>query len=424
MKVLLINTSESAGGAAIAASRLCDSLNRHGVQAKFLVRDKETDSTTTFRVPTSGFHELLLKAAFLWERFRIWMANGFHRKGLFSVDLGVGAASIVNTPEFREADIIHLHWINQGFLSLAELRRILRSGKPIIWTMHDMWPATAICHHARDCNNFHTHCHDCPQLRHPAAHDLSWKVFDQKAATYSEGRITFVGCSQWMADQARQSRLLGGFDVTCIPNTYDHHIFCPGSQEEARRHFTLPKRLRLLLFACQKVTNPRKGLDYLFTALRSQRLQAWQGRLALVVVGQMAEEVAERIPLPVHTLDYIDDPAEMAELYRAVDLFVTPSLEENLPNTIMEAMACGTPCVGFNVGGVPEMIDHTFNGYVARYCDADDLAKGIDHILSDLQYSDLSAAAAKKASTIWNEQQVTQMYIELYEQQLHKSPTP
>lgn len=416
MKVLLINTSETAGGAAIAASRLCDSLNRHGVQAKLLVRDKQTQRVTTIRVPSRGLRGLWLRGAFLWERFRVWWANRFHREGLFAVDLGVGGACVVNTPEFREADIIHLHWVNQGFLSLGELRRILASGKPVVWTMHDMWPATSICHHARECTHFHTHCHDCPQLRYPSSHDLSWKVFDQKATAYSEGRITFVGCSQWIADQARQSRLLGGFDITSIPNTYDHHIFCPGSKDEARRRFTLPKRLSLLLFVCQKVTNPRKGLDYLFTALRSPCLQAWQGRLALVVVGQMAEDIAERMPMPIYTMDYISDPADMAELYRAVDLFVTPSLEDNLPNTLMEAMACGTPCVGFNVGGIPEMIEHGVNGYVARYRDADDLAHGIDRVLSTPDYPKLSAAAARKAAANWNEERVTARYVQLYEQ--------
>lgn len=414
MKVLLINTSETAGGAAIAASRLCDTLNRHGVQAKLLVRDKQSDRPTTCQVPTGGLHSLRLQAAFLWERFRIWMANGFHRQGLFAVDLGVGGASIVDTPAFREADIIHLHWVNQGFLSLAELRRILQSGKPIVWTLHDLWPATAICHYPGQCPHFHTHCHDCPQLQRPSAHDLSWRVFDQKAATYAEGRITFVGCSRWIAGQARQSRLLGASGITSIPNTYDHHIFCPGDRDQARQRFALPRRLRLLLFVCQKVTDPRKGLDHLFAALRSQRLHAWQGRLALVVVGQMAEEIAERIPLPVHTLDYLSDPADMAELYRAVDLFVTPSLEDNLPNTLMEALACGTPCVGFDVGGIPEMIDHGHNGYVARYRDADDLARGIDQVLSDPHYDQLATNAAQKATTTWNEDTITDAYTALY----------
>lgn len=415
MKVLVVNTSEMAGGAAIAACRLTEALNRHGVKARLLVRDKQSERTTTCVVPSKGLQGMLLKWAFLWERARVWMANRFHQKGLWHVDLGIGGADIVSTSEFRDADIIHLHWVNQGFLSLKELRRILRSGKPVIWTMHDMWPCTAICHHARDCNRFQGHCQECPQLLYPSRRDLSFWVFDRKATIYPEGNLTFVACSEWLASEARKSRLLAGKEVISIPNTYNHHAFCPGSQEEARRRFTLPKNLRLLLFACQKVTNERKGLDYLFEALRSEPIHQWQGRLGLVVVGEMAEDVAYSVPFPIYRQDYINEEEDMALLYRAVDLFVTPSLEENLPNTIMEAMACATPCVGFDIGGIPEMIDHEKNGYVARYRDAEDLARGINFVLDEKRYDELSANAAHKAVEAWNEESVVRKHIELYE---------
>jgi glycosyltransferase involved in cell wall biosynthesis len=415
MKVLVVNTSEMAGGAAIAACRLTEALNRHGVKARLLVRDKQSERTTTCVVPSKGLQGMLLKWAFLWERARVWMANRFHQKGLWHVDLGIGGADIVSTSEFRDADIIHLHWVNQGFLSLKELRRILRSGKPVIWTMHDMWPCTAICHHARDCNRFQGHCQECPQLLYPSRRDLSFWVFDRKATIYPEGNLTFVACSEWLASEARKSRLLAGKEVISIPNTYNHHAFCPGSQEKARRRFTLPKNLRLLLFACQKVTNERKGLDYLFEALRSEPIHQWQGRLGLVVVGEMAEDVAYSVPFPIYRQDYINEEEDMALLYRAVDLFVTPSLEENLPNTIMEAMACATPCVGFDIGGIPEMIDHEKNGYVARYRDAEDLARGINFVLDEERYDELSANAAHKAVEAWNEESVVRKHIELYE---------
>lgn len=414
MKVLLINTSEMDGGAAIAANRLTDVLNRHDVQAQLLVRDKQSRRPTTHQLSHYGWRGFVLRVAFFWERFCVWAINHFHRKGLWSVDLGIGGASIVTRTEFKNADIIHLHWVNQGFLSLSELRRILRSGKPVVWTMHDMWPCTGICHHARECTQFHTHCMDCPQLRHPSNRDRSYWVFDRKASIYPEGRIVFVGCSQWMANEARKSRLLAGKEIFSIPNTYNREAFRPGSQEEARIQFTLPRHLKLVLFACQKVTNPRKGLDLLLKALNTPIIQEWQGHLGIVVVGQMSDEFAARIPYPLHTLGYIDNEEDMATLYRAADVFVTPSLEENLPNTIMEAMACGTPCVGFDIGGVPEMIDHQKNGYVACYRDAEDLAKGIDYVLNDERYSTLASAAAAKAVRVWNEDIVAQQHIDLY----------
>ncbi len=403
------------GGAAIAACRLTDVLNRHGVQATLLVRDKQSSRPTTHQLPKYGWRGLKLRFAFLWERFCVWTTNFFHRKGLWAVDLGIGGASVVGRRDFREADIIHLHWVNQGLLSLSELRRILRSGKPVVWTMHDMWPCTGICHHARECVQFHTHCMNCPRLHFPSRGDRSFLVYDRKAAIYPEGRLVFVGCSKWMADEARKSRLTSGNEVLSIPNTYNHNAFCPGLQMEGRLQFTLPRSLKLILFASQKVTNPRKGLDLLLQALNTPVIQKWQGKLGIVVVGQMADEVAARIPYPLHPLTYIKKEEEMAALYRAADVFVTPSLEENLPNTIMESMACGTPCVGFEIGGIPEMIDHQKNGYVARYRDAEDLAAGIDYVLSDENHDRLGAAAAAKAEELWNEDMVAKQYIDLYE---------
>ena len=413
MRVLIVNTSELTGGAAIAASRLTDALNRHGVDAKMLVRDKQTSRATTLRLP----QRLRLRAAFLSERLGIWAVNGFRRAGLWAVDSASSGVDITHLPAFREADIIHLHWVNQGLLSLDQIGKILDSGKPVVWTMHDMWPCTAICHHACDCQHFHTHCHDCPQLQRPAANDLSWLVFERKMRTYAHARMTFVACSQWLAGEARKSALLREHDICSIPNTYDSALFHPASQAEARRRFGLPAQGKLLLFACQKVTNSRKGLDILFDALQSSQLSQLTEDLRLVVVGQMAEGVQHRLPFPVHAIVYLSAPADMAALYQAVDVFVTPSLEENLPNTIMEAMACGTPCVGFRIGGIPEMVSHLQNGYVARYRDADDLACGILHCLEH-QQSFAQQAAAHAAAT-WNEEVVAHQHIALYERLNH-----
>lgn len=415
MRVLLVNTSELIGGAAIAASRLTDVLNRHGVEARLLVRDRQTSRAATLRLP----QRLRLRAAFLWERLRIWMVNGFRREGLWSVDSACCGVDITSLPAFREADLIHLHWVNQGLLSMAQIEKILGSGKPVVWTMHDMWPCTAVCHHARDCRHFHTHCHDCPQLLRPAAHDLSWQVFSAKERAYARAKINFVACSQWLAGEARKSALLQQHTICSIPNTYDSALFHPASQAEARRRLGLPAQVPLLLFACQKVTNSRKGLDILFEALQSPLLAQASADLHLVVVGEMAEGLQRQLPFPVHAIGYLSAEADMAALYQAASVFVTPSLEENLPNTIMEAMASGTPCVGFSIGGIPEMIDHLANGYVARYRDIDDLAQGIRYVLENRER--LSRNAVGKAVATWNEETVARQYISLYQSLIHHS---
>ncbi len=394
MRVLIVNTSERTGGAAIAANRLCQALNDNGVKATMMVRDKQTDSLTTVSVPCPRWH-------FLWERMRILLANRFSRRNLWQADIANTGVDITTTKEFQEADVIHLHWINQGFLSLDSIEKIIRSGKGIIWTLHDQWPYTAICHYADKCDRYHDHCHDCPLLANPSRTDLSYQVFNKKQRLWSESGITLVGCSQWIADGARQSDLTRNLHITTIPNPIPADIFHPMPQAEVRRQLGLPTDKPLILFVCQKVTDERKGMKYLLEALKKVE------GAELVVAGN--NTLGE---LPCHAVGYIDDERQMAKYYAAADVFVTPSLQDNLPNTIAEAMSCGTPCVGFNVGGIPEMIHHQADGYVAQLRDADDLAEGIRYLLT---HPELREAAAHTAAKTYNPSRVALAYIKEYE---------
>lgn len=415
MKVLLVNTSERTGGAAVAASRLMEALKGHGIKARLLVRDKQTESIS---VMTPESSKLLQKWAFLRERLAIWTANRFKKKNLFAVDIANAGTDITRLPEFQQADLIHLHWINQGMLSLKEIGRILASGKPVVWTMHDMWPCTGICHHARECTNYRTACHHCPYLEGSGKKDLSYRTFRRKLELYRGNRIHFVACSHWLEELARTSALLQGQPVTSIPNPIDIHTFCPRNREEARTRCRLPQGGKLMLFGSVKVTDKRKGIDYLVEACRllDAARPGLKERPGIVVFGHRSAELEQLLPFRVHALDYIADEHRLADLYNAVDLYVTPSLEENLPNTIMEAMACGTPCVGFRIGGIPEMIDHLENGYVAQYRSAEDLAKGIRYVLENEDYDNLSRQAHHKAASRYAEDTVARQYIELYQQ--------
>lgn len=391
MRVLIVNTSERTGGAAIAANRLMHALKAESVEVSMLTRRNH--------YPFS-----LKPLAFYWERTRIFLANGFSKKRLWYVDIANCGEDITRTREFQEADVIHLHYINQGFLSLGVIDKILLSGKRVVWTMHDMWPYTAICHHADTCLHYQQHCHDCPLLVHPGSCDLSYKVFEQKQRIWQHGSITFVGCSQWIADLAAKSVLTQGHRVVNIPNVVPHETFQPMSKAEARALFGLPADKRLLLFSCQKVSDERKGMSYMLETL--QLLQ--DENIALVVAGSEADISTS---LPIHAVGYIADEQRMAALYAAVDVFVTPSLQENLPNTIAESMSCGTPCVGFHVGGIPEMIHHQQDGYVARYRDSSDLAQGIRYVLA---HPELGEAATRYARETYDAHRIAQLYIAEY----------
>lgn len=393
MKVAIINTSERTGGAAVAAERLGKALKKSGIQVDKLVR-KDT---------------WLNRFRFYWERLIIFLCNHLNRKNLFTVSIANTGTDLSEESLVKEADIIHLHWINQGFLSLRDIEKLVKLNKPIVWTMHDMWPCTGICHHARDCEKFQTKCESCFFLESKNK-DLSTSVFNKKLSLYKNANITFVGCSQWLANRAKKSYLLRGNTVLSIPNPIDTEVYHPIEQDMARELLGLPSEKKLLLFGALNVTDKRKGIDYLIEALNIIKMQDME----LVVFGQVKDDIRGLFPVPIHSMGYLSDESKIATLYNAVDMFITSSLEENLPNTIMESMACGTPCVGFATGGIPEMIDHRVNGYIANYKDANDLANGIQWVLEHKDRQSLSDACVKKVRESYTEEVVAKQYMALY----------
>lgn len=418
MRVLLINTSERIGGAAIAASRLLRALNRHGVEAEMLVRDKQTDNPRVAALGRGPVQQL----RFVAERADIFVRNGLTRHNLFAIDAGRFGTDITRRPEFERANVIHLHWVNQGLLSLADVQRICQSGKRVVWTMHDMWPFTGICHYADTCEGWLTGCGNCRLLKRPSEHDLSYKTFEKKRRLLALHQIGFVGCSNWLTDLARRSPLLQNQKVVSIPNALDTSRYTPaadGGRPAVRRRLGLPETKRLLLFVAYKVTDEKKGFAYLREAV--ERLcrdnPAWREQLAVVAVGREASTIAGTMPTEVVPVEYVSDPQTMIDYYRAADLLVMPTLMDNLPNTIAESMACGTPCVGFEVGGLPQMIRHGETGYLARYKDADDFAHCLAHALTlpTADYEALCRAARRAAVRDYSEESVADKYIKLYE---------
>ena len=409
MRILIVNTSERTGGAAVAANRLMKALNNNGAKAKMLVRDKETETLTVVPLPQSP----RLRWHFLWERLVIFCRLHFSRQHLFEVDIANAGYDITKLPEFQEADVIHLHWINQGTLSLKGIQKILQSGKPVVWTMHDIWPATALCHVTLGCQHFTSQCGNCRLLPGGgSSHDYSTTIWQRKQRMLADENIYFVACSHWLESEAKRSALLKGQKITSIPNPIDTRIYKRGNKQEARQRLGLPLDKKLILFASQRVTNVNKGMDYLIEACRQLQISD----AAVVILGGHAEEVVSQLSLEAYPLGYVNDEQRIVDVYHASDVFVLPSLSENLPNTIMEAMACGVPCVGFKVGGIPEEIDHRRNGYVAEYRSAEDLARGIRWILAEADYEELSKNAVQKVVQNYSQQSVALKYLDVYHQ--------
>ena len=245
MKVLLLNTSERTGGAAVASNRLMRALQKQGIEVKMLVRDKQTNNESVISINSSVIKQKLNWIRFVWERFVIFICNCFSRKNLFQVSIANTGTDITKLSAFRNADIIHLHWINQGFLSLSDLKKIIDSGKPIVWTMHDLWSATSICHYPGECLKYQKHCQECPMLSHPVW-DLSHQTFKQKEKL-NWAKVHFVGCSRWITHLGMQSVLLQSAKFHSIPNALPAS-FSPTNKCIARQAFGLPANKFLILF--------------------------------------------------------------------------------------------------------------------------------------------------------------------------------
>ena len=416
MNILLCNTSERTGGAAIAARRLAVALRAAGADARMWVRDRAAYADgLPVLTPRAG--RMALRARFIAERLGVLLA-GSGRRRLFEVDTATHGVDLTHEPCYAEADVVHLHWVNQGLLSLRGLERVLQGGKPVVWTLHDMWPLTGICHHAGDCDGWLHGCGHCPLLRlRRGAGDASARCFQRKRRVYDAGRIHFVACSDWLADLARRAPLLQGHVVHSIPNAIDTDFYSPADRTAARRKLGLPEQGDLLLFVAYKATDKNKGVDYLRQAVRQLAAtdETLQRTLQVVIVGREATTLRYSFAVKAHTREYVSDEATMRDFYRAATLLCMPTLQDNLPNTIVEAMSCGTPTVGFRVGGLPQLIEHGENGYLATYKDASDFAHGLAHCLEPVVRQHMAEFGRERAVTMFSEPAVAATYMKVYE---------
>lgn len=410
--ILHLSTFQWEGGAAVAASRLNQALRHHGVDSQLLVHraQKPTDGVTAW--VNSDWDQKLFWARFAAERLA-FLPYEKDKSVRFAFSPAAVGVPIEQHPLVQQADIINLHWINFGFLSLAGLERLFALGKPIVWTLHDMWAFTGGCHYSRGCERFRSHCGYCPYLSRPGAYDLSFEIFEQKKALFAQTPVTFVTPSQWLADLTQQAALTGQFSTHRIPYPIDTTLFTPQPKTEVRKKMGLPLDKKLILFAGANTQDPRKG--YLYFREAVNQLAGIQDNAEVLVFGKSNADAYRDIARPVHDLGKLSDLARIAEAYAAADVMVVPSLEDNLPNTVLEAMACGTPVVGFDIGGIPDMIDHQLNGYVAAYRSAESLARGIEWVVQHDALGEVSAQARQKVLDTYSEEIVARQYQKLYQ---------
>lgn len=415
MKILLVNTTAHTGGASIACQRLKHALEGRGHEVRLLVRgDDNADS--------SAVQRMLSKGRFVWERLCLLPYIPYAR--VFSIDDGRCGSDITATADYRWADVVHLHWVNQAMVSLPQLQRLFArckaDGKRVVWTLHDTWPATGICHLPGACEKWQTGCTACPLLRRssfsfPGLHsDLAAKVADRKARAYAYNNIEFVACSQYMRDNVRQAALMQGQRVSNIPNPLDTDFFCRCKSE--RERLGLPKDKKLVLFVAYNVNDDNKNFALVQRAVEklSMKSPLVQQQLAVVPVGKNATAWKDRLACEVIPFEYVSDSETMRALYCSCDVLVVASKMENLPNTIAEAGACGLPAVATRVGGIPEMIVPGVNGELCESDDATGMANALHRVLFASDAHQLSLAAREEAVARYSEDTVAQRYEALY----------
>ena len=420
MKILLVSTHERTGGAAIATNRLMESLRAHSIDASMLVQGRVRSEDPVFSTTRSGIKRVINLGRFIRERLA-FLSHESSRSIRFLFSIANTGEDITGNRHFEEADIIHLHWINGGFLSLRSLQKIVASGKPVVWTLHDMWAFTGGCHYALDCRNYTQECGNCPYLKRPSQKDLSNRIWKRKAGIFTNDRLTFITPSDWLNQCVKESSLLGHCEVQTIRNPVDQTDFVPRDRAKVCENLGLDPQKKYILFGAATVKNMLKGFDYFVEAVRHLAQENSSGENAeILLFGKSKEDLSGLFPLKTHTISFTGSTDTIVDLYNAAHLFVIPSLQDNLPNTIVESMLCGTPVVGFRAGGIPEMIDHKVSGYLAEYRSSQDLAEGMNWVLGSKNYDDLSAATRISAVKLFSRERSTEQHVELYRSLLEK----
>ena len=312
-----------------------------------------------------------------------------------------------------DPDVVHLFWVTGGFLRIETLKELRR---PLVWTLHDMWPFTGGCHYDDDCGRFREACGNCPLLQSGKEADLSRLVWQRKHDAWREVPMVIGTSSRWMANTARASSLFRDRRIEVIPNGLDTASFSPRNKAAARDAFGLPQDKRLILFSAVNATSDqRKGAALLFAALRTLAHAGRDANAELVVVGATGPGDMPELGMPAHFMGYLPDEESQIALYSAADVLVAPSMQENLANTVMEGLACGTPVVAFNIGGMPDMIEHRASGYLATPFEPDDLAAGIMWVLEDgSRHARLAQAARNTVLQRFALDSVANRYLALY----------
>lgn len=380
MKVLHIATEDN-GGAGKAACRLHKGIKLRGIESKLIVSRKINNDKGVFEpAQLNNFQRILrrIEREGYNYQFKKYEQTKSATLELFSDDRVPGSDRLTN--HLPQADVYNLHWV-AGFLDYKNFFQKFPTRTPLVWVLHDIFPFTGGCHYSYECDGFTNTCGQCPQLGSSNRNDLSAKSLKRKKEAFlnvSPITTTIVAPSKWTQKQAQISSLLSNFEIAHIPNGIDCEIFIPREKTEARAKLNLPTEGLIVLFVADAVTNYRKGFDLLQKALSEIDSDR---PITLASIGSEGKSFDGKIK-HIH-LGRIESEEVMSIAYSAADIFVTPARAESFGQVVIEAMACGTPVVGFEVGGIPDMVRPGQTGLLAKVENVREFKNAIETLLKE-----------------------------------------
>lgn len=422
MKIIHLNTYDGNGGAGRACLRLSNALRGDGVDSSVMVYYKFGKNPAIINLSNGIFAKAKAIFNIMAERY---LAKLFVKALKTPFSLQWFGKSLHRNSALKEADVIHLHWINHGFLSPKFLAALDELEKPIVWTFHDSNAFTGGCHVRYSCENFHQQCGDCPLLRFSGKNDLSHVNWTRKQKAYSKLNFHVVAPSKWMAASVKQSSLLGIRNITVIPNTIESDVFKPYVKTEAKKILKIAADKFVIMSGFMPSKNDKhKGTQYLIHALNelASRSEIANDKIELVIFGNKDTENMPEFPFKTTFLGTINKDEHLAKCYSAADAFILPSLEDNLPNTVMESLACATPVIAFKTGGIPDMVKHLENGYLADYKSASDLADGIEWLYLHGDRESIQKEARRTILMDFSPSVIADRHLALYKTLINAQP--
>lgn len=416
MKVTLLNHSDSLGGASVVTYRLMQALRKEGIDVRLLVMSKTGNDENVTPYHSHRAH----KCAFLMERLNIFLRNGLSKANLFKVSTASHGVSLASHPLIVDADVIAINWVNQGMLSLNEIEKIAQLGKPVVWTMHDMWCLTGICHHALECNEYKKQCGNCQFISGgKRKNDLSHSTWLKKQALYQNTNIQFVAVSNWLANKCKESTLLGNKHIEVIHNAFpiDSYSITPTSKIEG---YDIDFSKNLILMGAARLDDPIKGFDYAIEALNifAQQNPDMAKCCEVIFFGDIRNpQLLTKISMPYRHLGRINDANTIKQLYASAKVVISTSLYETLPGTLIEGQAAGCVPVSFGKGGQADIIDHKVTGYIADYKSPQSIADGIVWAIEASPNREMLHESVRKK---FASQVIAQKYIKLFKSLIEK----